>query len=270
MAKAKFPEYDYHRYADFFPMMVGEEFIGLVDSIKTNGLLDAIILHEGKILDGRNRYEGCRQSETKPVFKKWDGECGNPLSFVVAKNGPRRHMTPSQYAMVGARVREELAAEAEERRLANLKKGDSVPDGTTLSPPLGKTADLASAVIGGAASPNSIKKASKVIDQGTETLIAAVDTGEISVNEAAKIADLPEDKQNAAVKAKASGKKTAKKKPIAGDAYEHLIKLIGKALRYTDELAGVVGKDKNHFAVNKCLDNAVQAVHAWRKDAKKK
>jgi ParB-like chromosome segregation protein Spo0J len=47
---------EFHPLADIFPLLEGEEFNNLVSDIKANGLHEAIIVYEDKILDGRNRY----------------------------------------------------------------------------------------------------------------------------------------------------------------------------------------------------------------------
>ena len=46
-----------HPIANIFPRMSDTEFDELVEDIKKNGLQEHIWLYEGKILDGRNRYE---------------------------------------------------------------------------------------------------------------------------------------------------------------------------------------------------------------------
>jgi predicted DNA-binding transcriptional regulator AlpA len=48
-----------HPLADIFPMLDQKEptFIALVEDIKANGLHEPVTLLDGKILDGRNRYE---------------------------------------------------------------------------------------------------------------------------------------------------------------------------------------------------------------------
>ncbi|NDB70204.1 MAG: plasmid replication/partition related protein, partial [Methylocystaceae bacterium] len=53
-------EYEFHPIADLFPLIEGEEFEALCADIKKNGLRQNIMIYQGKILDGRNRYRACK------------------------------------------------------------------------------------------------------------------------------------------------------------------------------------------------------------------
>lgn len=95
-------EINHHEMASIFPMMTDKELSVLADDIKTNGLQNPIILHGGKILDGRNRYEACRIAGVDPKFVEYAGD--DPFRFIISLNLHRRHLDESQRAVVAARV----------------------------------------------------------------------------------------------------------------------------------------------------------------------
>src|SRR5262245_45223221 len=70
----------FHPLADIFPLMEGEEFDVLVADIKACGLNEAIVLLDGMILDGRNRYRACIAADVEPVFRSFTG--GDPSAYV--------------------------------------------------------------------------------------------------------------------------------------------------------------------------------------------
>jgi hypothetical protein len=50
---------EFHPLADVFPLIEGAEFDDLVADIGANGQREDIVLLDGKVLDGRNRYRAC-------------------------------------------------------------------------------------------------------------------------------------------------------------------------------------------------------------------
>jgi hypothetical protein len=91
-------EMEFHELAGFFPLMEDDELAELVADIRENGLLEPIVTFDGKILDGRNRYNACRQAEQEPRFTEYRGE--HPATYVIAKNIHRRHLTPTQQGVI--------------------------------------------------------------------------------------------------------------------------------------------------------------------------
>jgi ParB-like nuclease domain len=96
-------EYEFHPIANIFPLMEGQEFKALVDDIKANGLREPVVIYEGKVIDGRNRYKACKELNLPtPTTKPYDG--GDPLGFVLSANLHRRHLNESQRAVVAAKL----------------------------------------------------------------------------------------------------------------------------------------------------------------------
>jgi hypothetical protein len=61
-APTDFGGYGVHPAAALFPLMNGEELGALAMDIKENGLKEAIVVIDGMILDGRNRFLACRRA----------------------------------------------------------------------------------------------------------------------------------------------------------------------------------------------------------------
>ena len=112
----------FHPIADIFPLLTGQEYQELVEDVRQNGLLEPIWLHEGKILDGRNRYQACVDVDVEPSFRQWNGECGDPVSFVIAMNLHRRHLDSSQRAACSVEALPFYEEEARKRQATNTGK----------------------------------------------------------------------------------------------------------------------------------------------------
>jgi ParB-like chromosome segregation protein Spo0J len=88
-----------HEYAAKIPDMAEDEFNALRDDIRANGLIEPIVMCDGKILDGRHRYRACEDIGIEPRTVEYAGS--DPFQFVTSVNVMRRHLTPSQRAMIG-------------------------------------------------------------------------------------------------------------------------------------------------------------------------
>ena len=156
---------DAHPAASIFPLMSEQEYAGLLEDIRQHGLREPIVVDSKTrtILDGRNRYRACRESETVPEFEWYDGD--DPTGYVVSLNLHRRHLNESQRAMVA-------------RRLMTLSHGgdrSKVLIGTL-------TADEAAQRLN--VGRMSVLRAGVVLNEGTPELIAAVDAGKLAVSAA--------------------------------------------------------------------------------------
>jgi ParB-like chromosome segregation protein Spo0J len=94
-------ELKFHPLADIFPPMEGEEFDALVADIRTNGLREEIVLYNGMILDGRNRYRACLKAgwsleAIANMAFHMDTLIDDPAAYVISTNIRRRHLTAEQ------------------------------------------------------------------------------------------------------------------------------------------------------------------------------
>lgn len=183
----RFPNYEFHELANCWPLATSEEHQELVESIKKHGQKEKITLHDGKILDGRNRYNACKEVGVKPEFETLKpGE--DASSFVIAKNTARRHLSPSQRAMVGVKLKQYFEQEAEARKLASLKQnsGDATVS-ANLRSRSGKASEKAGRAVG--VSSRSIEMAESVVQKGVPQLTDAVMKGEVAVSVAADLVE---------------------------------------------------------------------------------
>ncbi len=187
-----------HEYAEVFRLLTNDELVAMAADIKEKGLLNPIITHQGKILDGRNRYAACKIAGVEPRFEEYTG--ADLLGAVVSLNEIRRHETPSQRSMAAA-------------RLAKLKNGTNRH---ILASPIGgatsetKTRDEAAELL--KVGTSSLDRAKQIINKGVPLLADMVDSGEVSVDAARLVARLSEVEQNKAVSGGAAGVKEAAKK----------------------------------------------------------
>ncbi len=94
-----------HALALIFPEVTGTDFDDLVADIKAHGLVEDIVTHEGKILDGRTRYKACMAAGVEPRYRPFERVIefdGGPLDYVISKNLTRRHLTTSQRSAIAA------------------------------------------------------------------------------------------------------------------------------------------------------------------------
>ena len=110
--------YELHPLCTLFPRLSGSEFDTLRDDIKANGLRAPIVLHDGMILDGGNRYRACLEAGIEPEFITFEG--GNLVAFVLSANLHRRHMSAGQQAAI--------VASAQDWAKSNTRGGDRKSD----------------------------------------------------------------------------------------------------------------------------------------------
>lgn len=182
---------DYHPLANLFPLIEGEAYEQLVDDVRQNGVREPIVLLDGKILDGRNRYragleagfftpsaEGSPIPHPQYMFDHFGGigKDLDPLAWVISKNLNRRHLTDDQRRMVAARV-------------ANLKVGrpsENVPHGPITR---AQAAQMLSV------DERGVKSARAVVTNGAAELQQAVDQRRVTVRMAADLAALSKEQQ---------------------------------------------------------------------------
>lgn len=96
--------YEFHPYAEIWPLLDGEEFEKFKADIAAHGQHMPILIYDDKVIDGRNRYNACTalgvMPQTEPAKVKNDAEA---LELVMSLNDRRRHMNEEERAFAAAR-----------------------------------------------------------------------------------------------------------------------------------------------------------------------
>lgn len=157
-----------HPFAEYFPKMNEEEYASFKDDIAQNGVREAIMLFQDKILDGLHRYRAA--SETGQSFKTmtFHGSEQSALDYVIAINANRRHLKKSQLAMVAAAL---VTTTHGGDRKSNHQNDDMIFNRDSVATRFG-------------VSTASVDRARQVLASGEQDIIAAVRNGEWGFPEA--------------------------------------------------------------------------------------
>lgn len=171
-------EYAMHEINNTLPDMSRTEFRRLTESIRNNGLREAIWLDDKgeKIIDGRHRYLACQEIGIEPTYRTWDG-VGDMASFVYSLNVCRQSFTTSQAAMIARNT--VLLLQKNSKSSSAGRMGDKARS-------TGEAITQAAELVG--VSRSSVVHAIIVGEKGAPALEAAVFSGEVSVSAAAVVA----------------------------------------------------------------------------------
>lgn len=173
-----------HPAALIMPPMNDVEFKEFKEDISGNGLIEPIVLFQGKVLDGRNRYNACRELDIEIWAREWEGGM-DPVEYVVSKNIHRRQLSPGQRAAAAAKAMDYHVAEAKERqgKRTDLKPNLCEPvhtsgdDKKRASDEAGKLFNV---------SGRSVSSAKTILEHGTDEEKQALESGQSPIKPLAK------------------------------------------------------------------------------------
>lgn len=233
-----------HPAAELFPLMDDEQFKGLLDDIRENGLGSrGVLTEDGQILDGRNRYKACQQLGIPMEWSQLESDSNvDPWKYVISRNLHRRHLTTSQRAMIAA-------------RMAKWKLGDN--QHTKEGGPIGPSTEEAAESLN--VSPRAVKRAKAVLQHGSDELIEAVNSGDVVVSRAAEVAKTtPKAKQLEKAKEKTP---PSKPEPKSGEKDDRNLNRLRVAMDAIDDKLLIA-----HEFFLSCTDESkADVLNAWKK-----
>ena len=206
--------YSFHPACLLFPQLGKDELQELADDIKARGLLHDIILYNGQILDGRNRYLACRIAGVEPTFVEWPGT-GSPVEWVISENLIRRHLTSSQRAMIALDMLPLLEKEAKDRQRLSPGRGKKLSRKLDTFSANGAASKIAARIT---KTNSAYVQTVKAVERQAPDLLDAIRSGSLKVPDAAALAKLPKPKRERVLKRLATAAPDKKLKQIIREA----------------------------------------------------
>jgi site-specific DNA-methyltransferase (adenine-specific) len=248
----------YHPACLLFPAMGEQELQELAADIKERGLLNPVVLFEGKVLDGRSRLAACKLAGVNPRFVDWDGQ-GSATEWVLSQNLFRRHLTSSQRAAVAFQMLPLLEAEAKERQRLSRGRGMSGGKNRPTFSTNGKASQVAARIT--KTNENYVKEI-KAIHADAPDLIEAIRSGLLKVPEATTLVQLPKPKRKKVLRKLADAGPDRKVKQLIREVELDSLKASGR----NDERSSCTGNveiwcgDCLSFMPKKLTDKSISVV----------
>lgn len=116
--------YKVHEAASVFPLLEGDEFDDLCQSIRTHGVQHPAMVRGNELLDGRNRMRACEAlkkdgwSGSCPVVE-WKDNGHNVAEWIWDTNALRRHMSDDGIVLASAAIWPLIAKENDAKKEAS-------------------------------------------------------------------------------------------------------------------------------------------------------
>jgi ParB-like chromosome segregation protein Spo0J len=166
-------------FRDLIPPMTSEERAGLEANILLYGCHQPLVVWNGILIDGHNRYAICAQHgiqfETKPIH--FDDRHA-AMIWIIRNQFDRRNLSPAQRMDLALLLKSEIQTQAQVRMRAGVAV-DPVQNSAQ-----GKTRDEVAKLAG--VSHDTLTKYEKVKATAAPEVVEAVRAGRISINAAVK------------------------------------------------------------------------------------
>lgn len=241
---------------------------GLAGSIKTLGMLNPITVAKVNggylLLAGARRLKAKRDILGESMIEANVVKFAKPLEHLLIEkheNDERLPFAPSEMVAIGKSIEAQLG----ERRGRPAKELDA--NASNLDS--GKTSEIASEA-SGFKSHDTYERAKKVVEEGTPELVEAMDKKQVSIADAAAVADAPKKDQRAAVAAVKQGKTRTARAAVKPRSKSGKVvfddrpidQAIGKLTRMLDSRGNKVGKTAEYKA---CLEAMEKVLASWRR-----
>jgi len=111
-----------HKF-NIFPAAKAEDYNRLRDDIRDNGYdsKQPIIIYEGQVLDGWNRWTACIELKINPPTRQFDGDESEAIGLVMRTN-KRRNLNSGQWATIAVEADDIIKAIAQDGKARQIRK----------------------------------------------------------------------------------------------------------------------------------------------------
>lgn len=211
----------------------------LRDSIDNKGVIRPILIFDGMVLDGWNRYEICQETGLECPQEQFEGTFEDAVDRVLAEQ-THRNLT----LVERIELRQRIAGVPKRGGQAKCAPGAHSSKGT---------AEAIAADLG--TSRRTVQRVRAVQKTGTPELNAAMRTEKVSIKEAEGIAKLPPQDQAAALEAPKPAPARPRNAPRGHIQSDIPAPQIGASLEALDEL-----KERNSVLIDECERLEVRAA----------
>ena len=167
-------------FQSLIPALSAEEYGQLEENILHDGIRDALIVWDGILLDGHNRYEIAQKYDLPYEVQEMNFDSrADAERWVILNQFGRRNLSAYDRSILALRLKPIIAAQAKERQEEGInqyslcQKSDKAPIDTKKE--IAKAAGV---------SHDTIAKVEKIETQAPPEIKAAVKSGEMSINQA--------------------------------------------------------------------------------------
>ena len=170
-------------FRDLIQTLTGEEYEGLEQSVIADGCRDALVVWNGTILDGHNRYDICTRNNIPfQVIEMEFADESDAKMWIIKNQFGRRNLTAGQRSMLAMEYEKIFKAKGKEN-LKTSTGGDNPRPLSTLTKaePINTRKELARLA---GVSESTLYKVKTVKEKGTEEVKREMQSGKKSVSAA--------------------------------------------------------------------------------------
>ena len=167
-----------NEFRNLIPPLSDDEFKQLEENLLRDGIRDPLVVWNGILIDGHNRFEIAQKHGLEFVTTELQfADRNEALHWIITNQLGRRNLSAYDRSILALKLKPVIAAKAKEKQ---IESGGAVPQ-KSAKPPIETRAEIAKAA---GVSHDTIAKVEKIEAQASPEIKAALRTGDMSINAA--------------------------------------------------------------------------------------